>query len=194
MENRWSCPANESGASGRCRLGRRNRFGEGGSLENRRRHSWSVSGRTATGAGKCRGKRQSGSDHVARGSLWQNRGRHGRHYNVKTAKSKRFGRDISNLFSRFLSILLPRVAVAFGLCVLVLRIVLIPVYIAGIQILTAELATEHRIGFLSVLNGAVKYWPRVAGLGLFVYGVFFLLILFALGIAIMVVTSAALFS
>src|SRR6266481_4075616 len=86
------------------------------------------------------------------------------------------------------------VAVAFGLCVLVLRIVLIPVYIAGIQILTAELATEHRIGFLSVLNGAVKYWPRVAGLGLFVYGVFFLLILFALGIAIMVVTSAALFS
>src|SRR5438045_9445222 len=86
------------------------------------------------------------------------------------------------------------VAVAFGLCMLVLRIVLIPVYIAGIQILTAELATGHRISFLSVLNGAVKYWPRVAGLGLFVYGVFFLLILFALGIAIMVVTSATLFS
>jgi hypothetical protein len=86
------------------------------------------------------------------------------------------------------------VIVAFGLCMLILRIVLIPVYIAGIQILTAELATEHRIGFFSVLNGAVKYWPRVAGLGLFVYGVFFLLILFALGIAIMVVTSSTLFS
>jgi hypothetical protein len=86
------------------------------------------------------------------------------------------------------------VAVSFGLCMLVLRIVLIPVYIAGIQILTAELATGHRIGFFSVLNAAVKYWPRVAGLGLFVYGVFFLLILFALGIAIMVVTSASLFS
>src|SRR5437588_7973259 len=86
------------------------------------------------------------------------------------------------------------VAVAFGLCMLVLRIVLIPVYIAGIQILTAELATGHRISFLSVLNGSIKYWPRVAGLGLFVYGVFFLLILFALGIAIMVVTSATLFS
>src|SRR6266852_8612711 len=86
------------------------------------------------------------------------------------------------------------IAVAFGLCMFVLRIVLIPVYIAGIQILTAELATRHRIGFLSVLNGAVKYWPRVAGLGLFVYGVFFLLILFAIGIAIMVVTSATLFS
>jgi len=86
------------------------------------------------------------------------------------------------------------VAVAFGLCMLVLRLVLIPIYIAGIQILTAEFATGHRIGFFSVLNAAVKYWPRVAGLGLFVYGVFFLLILFALGIAIMVVTSAALFS
>ena len=86
------------------------------------------------------------------------------------------------------------VAVAVGLCMLVLRIVLVPVYIAGIQILTAELAAGHRLGFFSVLNAAVKYWPRVAGLGLFVYGVFFLLILFALGIAIMVVTSAALFS
>src|SRR5437879_1481779 len=86
------------------------------------------------------------------------------------------------------------VAVAFGLCMLVLRLVLIPIYIAGIQILTAELATGQRIGFFSVLNAAVKYWPRVTGLGLFVYGVFFLLILFALGIAIMVVTSATLFS
>ena len=86
------------------------------------------------------------------------------------------------------------VAVGFGLCMFVLRLVLIPVYIAGIQILTTELATEHRIGFLGVLNGAVKYWPRVAGLGLFVYGVFFLLILFALGIAVMIVTSSGLFS
>src|SRR5438046_6190091 len=77
---------------------------------------------------------------------------------------------------------------------LVLRLVLIPIYIAGIQILTAEFATGHRIGFFGVLNAAVKYWPRVAGLGLFVYGVFCLLILFALGIAIMVVTSATLFS
>jgi hypothetical protein len=67
------------------------------------------------------------------------------------------------------------VAEAFRLCMLALQLVLIPVYIAGIQILTAELATGHRIGFLSVLNGAVKYWPRVAGLCIFVYGVFILL-------------------
>jgi len=86
------------------------------------------------------------------------------------------------------------VAGAFAMCMFVLRIVLIPVYVAGIQILTAELATGSRIGFLSVLNGAVKYWPRVAGTGLFVWGVFFLLFVFALGIAIMVLTSATLFS
>src|SRR5205807_5320110 len=86
------------------------------------------------------------------------------------------------------------VAVGFGLCMLVLRIVLIPIYIAGIQILAAELATGQRIGFFSVLNGAVKYWGRVAGLGLFVYGVFFLLMVFALGIAIMIVTSSGLVS
>jgi hypothetical protein len=86
------------------------------------------------------------------------------------------------------------VAVGFGLCMLILRFVLIPVYIAGIQILAAELAAGHRIGFSSVLNAAVKYWPRVAGLGLFVYGVFFLLILFAVGIAVMILTSSGLFS
>ena len=86
------------------------------------------------------------------------------------------------------------VAGVFAVCMLVLRIVLIPIYIAGIQILAAELATGQRIGFFSVLNGAVKYWGRVAGLGLFVYGVFFLLMVFALGIAIMIVTSSGLVS
>jgi hypothetical protein len=86
------------------------------------------------------------------------------------------------------------VAWGFGMCMLILRIVLIPVYVAGIQILSAELATGQRVGFLSVLNGAVKYWPRVAGVGLFVWGVFFLLFVFAFGISIMVLASSTLFS
>src|SRR6266404_4920217 len=75
------------------------------------------------------------------------------------------------------------VAGAFGFCMSVLWLVLWPVYIAGIQILTAELATGHRIGFLSVLNGAVKYWPRVAGLCIFVYGIFLLIMLLGAFIA-----------
>jgi len=70
------------------------------------------------------------------------------------------------------------VAGSFGWCMIVLRFVLVPVYIAGIQILGAELATGQRTGFLSVLNGAVKYWPRVARLCIFVYGIFGLLIFF----------------
>jgi hypothetical protein len=69
---------------------------------------------------------------------------------------------------------------AFGSCMTVVWLVLWPVYIAGIQILTTELATRQRIGFFSVLNGAVKYWPRVAGLGIFVFAIYFLLTLFGL--------------
>ena len=77
------------------------------------------------------------------------------------------------------------VAGAFGLSMIVLRLVLLPVYIAGIQILSAELATGNRIRFLSVLNGAVKYWPRVAGLCIFIYVVFSLLIVFGFGLLLM---------
>ena len=89
------------------------------------------------------------------------------------------------------------VAWAFGMSMLILRIVLIPVYVAGIQILSVELATGQRIGFLGILNGAVKYWPRVAGVGLFVWGVFFLLFflaLVALGVGVTAVFSPSLLS
>ncbi len=78
---------------------------------------------------------------------------------------------------------------AFGFCMLVLTIVLWPVYIAGIQILTAQLAAGRRTGFLTLLNEVVRYWPRVAGLCLFVYGIFFLLTVFAFGIAVMLITT-----
>jgi len=59
-----------------------------------------------------------------------------------------------------------------------------PVYVAGIQILTAEIAGGRRPGLVAVLNQAVKFWPRVAALCIFVFGVFALLMLFALGIAL----------
>ena len=70
------------------------------------------------------------------------------------------------------------VAAAFWLCMIVLWLVLWPIYIAGIQILSAELAAGRRLGFFSVLNDAVKYWPRVAGLCIFVFIVFLLLTAF----------------
>src|SRR6266550_5203066 len=66
-----------------------------------------------------------------------------------------------------------------------------PVYIAGIQIFTGEIAAGRRPGFFAGLNEGVRFWPRVAGLCVFVYGVFFLLILFALLIAAMIVAGAS---
>ena len=89
-----------------------------------------------------------------------------------------------------------RIAVAemFRLCMFVVWVVLIPIYIAGIQILSAELATGHRIGFLSVLNGAVKYWPRVAGLCIFVYVIFGLLTLLGFGLLLWAASANTVFS
>ena len=66
-----------------------------------------------------------------------------------------------------------------------------PIYISGIQIFTAEIAAGRRLGFFAGLNEAVRFWPRVAALCVFVYGVFFLLILFALVIAAMIVAGAS---
>ena len=60
-----------------------------------------------------------------------------------------------------------------------------PVYIAGIQILTAEIVRGNRFSLVAVLNEAVRFWPRVAALCIFVYGVFFLLMVFGLAIAAM---------
>ena len=78
---------------------------------------------------------------------------------------------------------------AFTICMFVLTLVLWPIYVAGIQILTAELTAGRRVRFSGVLNHAVKYWPRVASLCVFVYVVFILLIFF--GILVLSMTLAA---
>jgi hypothetical protein len=73
----------------------------------------------------------------------------------------------------------------FAFLMFILSIVMWPVYIAGIQILTAEIVRGNRFTLIGVLNQAVKFWPRVAALCIFVYGVFFLLMVFGLAIAAM---------
>jgi hypothetical protein len=80
---------------------------------------------------------------------------------------------------------------AIGVCMMLLTMLFWPIYVAGIQILTGEFAAGHRIGFIATLREAVKFWPRVAVLCIFVYGVFFLLTVFAFGIAAMVVIGAS---
>jgi hypothetical protein len=76
-------------------------------------------------------------------------------------------------------------AAGFAFLMSILSIVMWPIYIAGIQILTAEIVRGNRFSLFTTLNEAVKFWPRVAGLCVFVYGVFFLLMVFGLAIAAM---------
>ena len=80
---------------------------------------------------------------------------------------------------------------SFGLCMSVLAMVLWPVYIAAIQILGAQIGAGRHIGFVAALNEAVRFWPRVAALCVFVYGVYALLTIFALAIAVMIVAGAS---
>src|ERR1051326_1039255 len=82
------------------------------------------------------------------------------------------------------------VMAAFSVCMFVLTLVLWPVYVAGIQILSVELTAGRRASFLSILNHAVKYWPRVAGLCIFVYVVFALLTGFGLGVMLMMFSAS----
>jgi hypothetical protein len=72
---------------------------------------------------------------------------------------------------------------SFAFLMFVLSMAMWPVYVAGIQIITAEIASGRRSGLIAALNEAVRFWPRVAALCIFVYGVFFLLIVFGLAIA-----------
>ena len=83
------------------------------------------------------------------------------------------------------------VAGLFAFLMFILSMAMWPVYIAGIQILTVEFAGERRAGLVIALNEAVRYWPRIAALCIFVYGVFFLLMVFGLIIAGMALAGAS---
>src|SRR6266508_1215264 len=79
----------------------------------------------------------------------------------------------------------------FAFLMFIFSMAMWPVYVAGIQIITTEIAAGRRIGFFAALNDAVRFWPRIAALCIFVYGVFFLLIVFAFLIAAMIVGGAS---
>jgi hypothetical protein len=79
----------------------------------------------------------------------------------------------------------------FAFLMFIFSLAMWPIYVTGIQILTTEIAAGRRPGFFAVLNESVRFWARVAALCIFVYGVFFLLIVFALLIAAMIVTGGS---
>ena len=83
------------------------------------------------------------------------------------------------------------IVAAFGLCMLVLSLASWPVFIAGIQVLTTELSSGREVRLFRLLPRILKFWPRVATLCIFVYGVFFLLTVFGFGIAIMIIAGGS---
>jgi hypothetical protein len=80
---------------------------------------------------------------------------------------------------------------SFAFLMFIFSMAMWPVYLAGIQILSAEIAGGRRPVFFASLNQAVRFWPRVAALCILVYGIFFLLIVFALLIAAMIVAGGS---
>ena len=82
---------------------------------------------------------------------------------------------------------------SFAFLMFILSMAMWPVYVAGIQILTADMASGRQPGLVAVLNQAVRFWPRVAALGVFVFGVFALLIVFGLLIAAIALAGASSF-
>jgi hypothetical protein len=83
------------------------------------------------------------------------------------------------------------IVAAVGLCMLLLSLATWPVFVAGIQILTAELSAGREARLFKLLPHILKFWPRVAMLCVFVYGVFFLLTVFAFGIAAMIIAGGS---
>jgi hypothetical protein len=82
---------------------------------------------------------------------------------------------------------------AFALCMLLLSLAAWPVFIAGIQILAAEFSAGREAKLFKIFPRILKFWPRVAMLCIFVYGVFFLLTVFGFGIAVMIIAGGSSF-
>jgi hypothetical protein len=83
------------------------------------------------------------------------------------------------------------IVAAFGLCMLLLSLATWPVFVAGMQILTAELSAGREARLFKLFPHILKFWPHVATLCVFVYGVFFLLTVFAFGIAAMIIAGGS---
>ena len=65
------------------------------------------------------------------------------------------------------------IAAMFTFCMLLLSLAAWPAFIAGIQIVTAEIAVGHKARIFALIQELLKFWPRVALLCIFVYGAYF---------------------
>ena len=78
---------------------------------------------------------------------------------------------------------------AFSFCMFLLSLAVWPVFIAGIQILTTELAGGRSVKMLPLLQNALKFWPRIAMLCIFVYGTYLFWTVLPIGIILMVMVA-----
>ncbi len=81
------------------------------------------------------------------------------------------------------------IVAAFGLCMLLLSLAALPLFIAGIQVLTAELSGGREARLFKLLPHILKFWPRVAMLCIFVYGAYIFWTALPLLIIWMIITS-----
>jgi uncharacterized protein DUF4339 len=81
-------------------------------------------------------------------------------------------------------------AAMFNLFMLMLSLAAWPFYIAGIQILTSELAAGRQITIVDLAQRALKFWPRVALLWIFVCLSYFFWTALPVGIAMMVLLGS----
>src|SRR6266487_5645435 len=77
-------------------------------------------------------------------------------------------------------------AAGFSFCMMLLSLAAWPLFIAGIQILTADLAAGHSVKMFSLLQNALKFWPRVAVLCILVYGAYFFWTVLPVGVILMI--------
>ena len=82
------------------------------------------------------------------------------------------------------------IAGLFTFAMFLLSLMAWPIFIAGIQIVTAELAAGRRPKVVDLLGEMLKFWPRIAGLCLFVYGAFLLLSVLGLVVLAIMVEAA----
>jgi hypothetical protein len=80
---------------------------------------------------------------------------------------------------------------AFSFCMLLLTMLAWPLYIAGIQVLTADLARSARMSFFEVLNRSLASWPRVAILCLIVYFSFAFWTLLPMAVIVLIAMGGA---
>ena len=65
------------------------------------------------------------------------------------------------------------IAAMFTFCMLLLSLAAWPAFIAGIQLVTAEIAAGRKARIFGLVHQVLKFWPRVALLCIFVYGAYF---------------------